>query len=84
MNPRPLSTTRGRRALAILVVAALVSAASVVQAQQSGATGRPPAVGEQAPDFTLNRLDGKAIALSALTQDGPVVLIMLRGWVGYQ
>ena len=44
----------------------------------------PPAVGEKARDFTLNRLDGKPIQLAQLMKQGPVVLIMLRGWVGYQ
>ena len=68
MSVKSRAKIRGRRALTVLVVATLVSAAPVVRAQQSGATGQPPAVGEQAPDFTLNRLDGKAIALSVLTQ----------------
>ncbi len=44
----------------------------------------PLAVGEKARDFTLNRLDGKPIQLAQLIKDGPVVLLMLRGWVGYQ
>ena len=48
------------------------------------AQGAPPAVGDKARDFTLSRLDGKKIQLSALTKDGPVVMLMLRGWVGYQ
>jgi peroxiredoxin len=41
-------------------------------------------VGDAARDFTLSRMDGKAITLSALTGQGPVVVLMLRGWVGYQ
>jgi len=48
------------------------------------AQGAPPAVGDKARDFTLRRLDGQKIQLSALTKDGPVVMLMLRGWVGYQ
>lgn len=47
-------------------------------------TAAPPAVGEKARDFTVNRLDGTPIRLSALTKEGPVVMLMLRGWVGYQ
>lgn len=42
------------------------------------------AAGDKAPDFTLARLDGKKVQLSALTKTGPVVVLMLRGWVGYQ
>jgi peroxiredoxin len=44
----------------------------------------PPKVGDTAPDFTLNTLDGKAVALSAETAKRPVVLVVLRGWPGYQ
>jgi thioredoxin-dependent peroxiredoxin len=44
----------------------------------------PPAVGEKAPDFVLKNLDGKAVKLSEKTAKGPVVLIVLRGFPGYQ
>ncbi|MDB5327241.1 MAG: bacteriocin [Phycisphaerales bacterium] len=44
----------------------------------------PPAVGDKAPDFTLDTLDAKTVRLSELTKTGPVVLLELRGWVGYQ
>ncbi len=44
----------------------------------------PPAVGEKAPDFVLKNLDGKAVRLSEKTAKGPVVLIVLRGFPGYQ
>jgi peroxiredoxin len=42
------------------------------------------AVGEKARDFTVKRIDGKEIQLFALIKEGPVVMLMLRGWVGYQ
>jgi thioredoxin-dependent peroxiredoxin len=44
----------------------------------------PPKVGDSAPDFTLSTLDGNAVHLSKLTAEGPVVLVVLRGWPGYQ
>lgn len=44
----------------------------------------PPAVGERAPDFALSTLEGKTVRLSELTSKGPVVLIVLRGYPGYQ
>jgi len=44
----------------------------------------PPKVGDKAPDFTLPALDGNTLQLSKLTTEGPVVLIVLRGWPGYQ
>lgn len=44
----------------------------------------PPQVGEVAPDFTLNSLDGKKVTLSALVKKSPVALVVLRGYPGYQ
>jgi peroxiredoxin len=43
-----------------------------------------PSVGSPAPDFETPRLDGSPLRLSDLTQAGPVALLILRGWVGYQ
>ena len=45
---------------------------------------KPPAVGEKAPDLSLDTLDGKTVQLAELLKKGPVVVIELRGWVGYQ
>lgn len=44
----------------------------------------PPSVGEIAPDFTLNDLSGRSVKLSELTAKSPVVLVVLRGYPGYQ
>lgn len=44
----------------------------------------PPAVGDKAKDFELTNLAGEKIKLSALTKTGPVVLVVLRGFPGYQ
>lgn len=43
-----------------------------------------PAVGSAAPNFTLQTLDGKSVSLDAIAAKSPVVLLMLRGWPGYQ
>lgn len=43
-----------------------------------------PRQGYKAPDFTLNTLDGKQVKLWDLLADSPVVLVVLRGWPGYQ
>lgn len=45
---------------------------------------QPPAKGEKAKPFTLKTLDGKAASLEAFTKSGPVVLLVLRGYPGYQ
>src|SRR5260370_27310675 len=44
----------------------------------------PPKVGDKAPDFTLNTMDHQSVRLSDLTPKGKTVLIVLRGWPGYQ
>jgi peroxiredoxin len=44
----------------------------------------PPAVGSLAPNFTLNTLDNQSVRLDDLTAKGKVVLVVLRGWPGYQ
>ncbi len=44
----------------------------------------PPAVGDEAPEFSLKSIEGTTIKRSALNQKGPVVLIVLRGYPGYQ
>ena len=43
-----------------------------------------PRQGYKAPDFTLNTLDQKPLTLSELTADSSVVLVVLRGYPGYQ
>jgi peroxiredoxin len=43
-----------------------------------------PAVGDKLPDFTLAKLDGTRLSLAEIEKQGPVVVVMLRGWVGYQ
>ena len=44
----------------------------------------PPQAGEKAPDFTLNDLKDHPVALAPLLKKGPVVLVVLRGYPGYQ
>ena len=43
-----------------------------------------PDVGQTAPPFSLNTPDGKTESLIGLTHKGPVVLVVLRGYPGYQ
>lgn len=44
----------------------------------------PPTAGEKAPDFALSTVAGKSIRLSEVIPTGPVVLVVLRGYPGYQ
>src|SRR5262245_18424321 len=44
----------------------------------------PPRVGDKAPDFILMTRDDQTARPSELTFQGNVVLVVLRGWPGYQ
>ena len=46
--------------------------------------GQTPAVGAKAPDFTLSTPSGKAITMSAEQRGHTLVLVLLRGFPGYQ
>ncbi len=43
----------------------------------------PPKVGEKAPEFSLMTLDNQRIQLGELTANANVVIVVLRGWPGY-
>ncbi|MEI7688486.1 MAG: peroxiredoxin family protein [Planctomycetota bacterium] len=49
-----------------------------------GLAADPPKVGDVAKDFKLVALDGSTTQLTKLTKQGPVALIVLRGYPGYQ
>lgn len=59
-----------------LVFAAVFSAAALAAAS--------PAVGDTAPDFTLRSLGGGTVTLSEFVAEGPIALVVLRGYPGYQ
>ena len=46
--------------------------------------GKAPKIGERAPAFSLNALDGAPVTLAGELAQGPVVIVLLRGWPGYQ
>jgi thioredoxin-dependent peroxiredoxin len=48
------------------------------------AAAAQPAIGEKAPDFKLSTPEGKTVQLSEVEAKGPVVLVVLRGYPGYQ
>jgi peroxiredoxin Q/BCP len=66
------------RTAALLVTLACAAASSLHAAE------KPPEVGTVAKDFELPDLAGGKTKLSTLTADGPVVLVVLRGFPGYQ
>jgi peroxiredoxin len=61
----------------VLLLTALAAAPII-----SAAT--PPATGDKAPEFTLSDMKGEKVGLSGLVAKSPVVLVVLRGFPGYQ
>src|ERR1700752_145263 len=61
---------------------ALAFAGSLILAVS--ASGQTPAVGAKAPDFTLSTPTGKAVTLSTERGGHGLVLVILRGFPGYQ
>ena len=74
MKPRSLSALA--LTLSLLAVFGIASAWA--------ASVQPPAVGDTAPEFALAGLDGKPVKLAELLKEGPVSLVVLRGFPGYQ
>jgi len=60
--------------------------ADVVEAVKSiaaSSTG-PPAVGQVAPEFELKSMEGQPVSLNETLTHGPAVVVVLRGYPGYQ
>lgn len=68
----------------LLACRSLVTLLCLGAASLAADAAKPPAVGEQAADFTLKNLAGEEVQLSKLHKQGPVVLVVLRGYPGYQ
>lgn len=69
---------------AIVSVAMSWLATSNGRAQQTAEDSAIPAIGAIAKNFKLLALDDKPIELKALAKEGPVVVIVLRGYPSYQ
>jgi thioredoxin-dependent peroxiredoxin len=70
--------------LAILLAAVLCATTVRAQSPAAGNPSAPPKPGDQAPDFELVSLSGKKVRLSTVARQGSVVVIVLRGYPGYQ
>lgn len=64
------------------VVLAALAAVSPLFAE--GGFREAPKLGEKAPPFSLLDLDNRRVTLAGELSHGPVVLVLLRGWPGYQ
>ena len=66
-----------RKAFGAALALGLVFGSSLARAQT-------PDIGQTAPQFSLSTPDGKQLSLSEFTGKGPVILVVLRGYPGYQ
>ena len=73
-----MSSTK-RFALGLLIFALSCTANQSVMAADSA-----PKVGDVAKDFELLSIDGSRIKLTSVLEKGPAVLVVLRGFPGYQ
>ena len=62
----------------------LVCSVGVVHAEGKSELKQPPGIGDKAPEFALNDLDGKSVSLADQLKHGPTVVVVLRGYPGYQ
>lgn len=65
----------------LLSLAALVASTTVVT---TSAFAAPPKVGDTVKDFSLESIDGETVTLDSVTDSGPAVIVVLRGYPGYQ
>lgn len=70
--------------MSIRILAGLALLLSFTTAPCLAAEDPPPKVGDMAADFELTSMSGAAVRLSDELKVGPVVLVVLRGFPGYQ
>src|SRR5687768_5502167 len=75
----------GRRGRPFFALATALAACAVFAfSSRAAEPAMRPAVSGVAPNFVLRTLDDKQVELQQLTAKSPVVLVVLRGWPGYQ
>src|SRR5262249_25517184 len=70
-------------ALGIVLVGCWCASAAAAE-PPAKATSVGPKIGDEPKDFELTALGGEKVKLSKATESGPVVLVVLRGYPGYQ
>ncbi len=73
-----------RTTIAALTIAFSAISTCVCFADDKASTAAPPKVGDKAGDFSLNSPAGEKVNLHTLLKQGPAVLVVLRGFPGYQ
>lgn len=70
--------------ISLSIAAACSIPFAVAASEDAAGESKVPAVGAVAPKFALNDLQGQPRSLSELTAKSKVVLVVLRGYPGYQ
>ena len=83
-TPDPATGPRGRRARRTLVTLAVLVSGFLALPVLAGGFGAAPKIGQKAPAFALTSPEGEPVTLAGELARGPVVLVLLRGWPGYQ
>lgn len=84
MRPEMMSAHARKMRFAALVTTMLCLWSGGAHAQMPTKAHATPKVGEKASDFALPSLEGAIVRLSDELARGPLVLVVLRGWPGYQ
>jgi thioredoxin-dependent peroxiredoxin len=84
MPHNPIPSSSFSRRLRRVVLAALTSLAIAPLTLVGAESPSPPKADDAAPNFVVRTLDDKPVELQQLTAKSPVVLVVLRGWPGYQ
>ncbi len=72
------------RLIAAMVAVLACDTSSMAQMATAPPAGATPTLGQKGPAFSLQSLDGTTVRLDDVVGRGPVVLLMMRGWPGYQ
>lgn len=68
----------------LMAAAVLLAPLVLTPSSDAEAPAVRPTTGAKAPDFELQSYEGKTVSLSGELKKGPVVLLVLRGYPGYQ
>lgn len=76
---------RSRRILAAASCLGLLAALNAARAQaEEAAAKNPPKIGDTIDNFNFHTFEGQDLKLTGVSDKGPVVLVVLRGFPGYQ
>lgn len=73
-----------KRLFAASVLVFSIAAFCGAETVENASAKSPPKIGDTISDVSFHTFDGKELKLAEVTAKGPVVLVVLRGYPGYQ